>query len=440
MNNKILETSIEIALEHANKLGADQTEASCSNGKGFSVQAQNESIETIEHYSSSAFSVTVYANQSIGSATTNDLSQNALITTTEKAFSLANLTARDQFNGLADAHLMAQKPMDLKLYHPWELNVQQAQTMSLECEQAALDTDSKVENTEGANVATYENRTVYANSHGFVGLKESTGHTISCTAIAAENGSMEMDYDYTTAMNAEDLLDHKEIGEKAGLKACAHLGARKIKTQKAKVLFEPRQAKSLIRHLIAAIGGTPQYRKASFLLDTMDQVICPDFINITEEPHLESAFGSTYFDAEGVKTNPRVLVDKGMLTGYLLSSYSARRLNLITTGNAGGHHNLVVEPTVESGLEDIIKSMGTGLMVTSLIGHGVNIVNGDYSRGATGFWVENGEIQYPVSEITIAGNLKNMLRNIVLVGKDLNNESSIICGTILLDDLMIAGY
>jgi PmbA protein len=172
----------------------------------------------------------------------------------------------------------------------------------------------------------------------------------------------------------------------------------------------------------------------------MDQVICPDFINITEEPHLESAFGSTYFDAEGVKTNPRVLVDKGMLTGYLLSSYSARRLNLITTGNAGGHHNLVVEPTVESGLEDIIKSMGTGLMVTSLIGHGVNIVNGDYSRGATGFWVENGEIQYPVSEITIAGNLRDMLNNILLVGKDLNSESSIICGTILLDDLMVAGY
>ncbi len=251
---------------------------------------------------------------------------------------------------------------------------------------------------------------------------------------------MEMDYDYTTAMNAEDLLDHKEIGEKAGLKACAHLGARKIKTQKAKVLFEPRQAKSLIGHLIAAIGGTSQYRKASFLLDTMGQVICPDFINITEEPHLESAFGSAYFDAEGVKTNPRVLVDKGMLTGYLLSSYSARRLNLITTGNAGGHHNLVVEPTVESGLEDIIKSMGTGLMVTSLIGHGVNIVNGDYSRGATGFWVENGEIQYPVSEITIAGNLRDMLKNILLVGKDLNSESSIICGTILLDDLMVAGY
>ncbi|SVC44161.1 uncharacterized protein METZ01_LOCUS297015, partial [marine metagenome] len=233
MNNKILETSIDIALEHANKLGADQTEASCSNGKGFSVQAQNKSIETIEHYSSSAFSVTVYANQSIGSATTNDLSQNALVTTTEKAFSLANLTARDQFNGLADSNLMAQKPMDLKLYHPWELNVNQAQIMSLECEQAALDADSKVENTEGANVATYENRTVYANSHGFVGLKESTGHTISCTAIAEENGSMEMDYDYTTAMNAEDLLNHKEIGKKAGLKACAHLGARKIKTQKA---------------------------------------------------------------------------------------------------------------------------------------------------------------------------------------------------------------
>ena len=439
MKKQTIESEAEAALVHAKQLGADQAAVTVSSGKGFSVKAQNRSIETVEHYEDQAFSITVFVKKSMGSATTNNLSKDSLLETTEKALSLASLTAADEFNGLADSNLMATEPIDLDLHHPWKLDMGKAQTMALECEQAALESDPKVDNSEGATVGTYESHSLYANSHGFVGATNTTGHTISCTAVASENGSMEMDYEYSAARKAEDLLDHEKIGYKAGIQACSHLGARKIKTQKAQVLYSPRAAKSLISHITDAISGTSLYRKASFLLDSMDQHICPDYLTITEQPHLKSSFGSTYFDGEGVKTKPRTLVEQGVLRGYLLSSYSARRLGLTTTGNAGGHHNLLIEPTLSGGLEEIIRTMTTGLVVTDLIGYGVNILNGDYSRGANGFWVENGEIQYPVSDITIAGNLKNILQQILVIGYDCERNSAIHCGSILIDDMMVAG-
>jgi len=439
VKKQTIESDAETAIAHAKQLGADQAAVSVSSGKGFSVKAQSGLIETVEHYEDQTFGITVFVKQSKGSASTNNLSKNSLLKTTEKALSLANLTAADEFNGLADSNLMATEPIDLDLHHPWKLDMSEAQTIALECEEAALQSDPKVDNSEGATVGTYENQSLYANSHGFVGATSTTGHSISCTAVASENGSMEMDYEYSAARKAQDLLDHEKIGYKAGIQACSHLGARKIKTQKAQVLYSPRQAKSLISHITDAISGTSLYRKASFLLDSIDQQICPDYLTIAEDPHLKCSFGSTYFDGEGVKTKPRILVEQGILRGYLLSSYSARRLGLKTTGNAGGHHNLLIEPNLSGGLEEIIKTMKSGLLVTNLIGYGVNTVNGDYSRGANGFWVENGEIQYPVSEITIAGNLKNILQRILLIGNDRDKNSTIHSGSILIDDMMVAG-
>ncbi len=301
MKKQTIESEAEAALVHAKQLGADQAAVTVSSGKGFSVKAQNRAIETVEHYEDQAFSITVFVKKSMGSATTNNLSKDSLLETTEKALSLASLTAADECNGLADSNLMATEPIDLDLHHPWKLDMGKAQTMALECEQAALESDPKVDNSEGATVGTYESHSLYANSHGFVGATNTTGHTISCTAVASENGSMEMDYEYSAARKAEDLLDHEKIGYKAGIQACSHLGARKIKTQKAQVLYSPRAAKSLISHITDAISGTSLYRKASFLLDSMDQHICPDYLTITEQPHLKSSFGSPYFD--GLQTS-----------------------------------------------------------------------------------------------------------------------------------------
>ena len=429
----------EIALKYAKSLGANEASVSFAVGEGFSVTARNRAIETVQDYKDQSFSVTVYLDKSVGSASSNNLSESAIKTTIDKAFSLSSLTARDDCNGLADKERMATSAMDLDLYFPWDLDIKKAETMAIECEASALEYDDKVINSEGATVGSYMNQSLYANSHGFLGETKSTGHSISCTAIASDNGLMEMDYDYTSARHYKDLQDHKEIGNLAAKQALDHLGSRKIKTTKAPVVFSPKVSSSLISHLMTAISGSSLYRNASFLVDSKDKKICPEFISIREEPHLKRGFSSSYFDAEGVETVPRCIVEDGVLKGYLLSSYSARRLGLDTTGNAGGHHNLIVEPTAEENLESMIKNIDSGFLVTGLIGYGVNIVNGDYSRGANGFWIENGEIAYPVSEVTVAGNLKDMLMRINTIGNDPEKKGSIFSGSILIEDLMIAG-
>ena len=429
----------ETALKYAKSLGANEASVSFADGEGFSVTARNRAIETVQDYKDQSFSITVYLDKSVGSASSNNLSESAIKATIDKAFSLSSLTATDDCNGLADKERMAPGAKDLDLYFPWNLDIKEAETMAIECEASALEYDDKVINSEGATVGSYVNQSLYANSHGFSGETKSTGHSISCTAIASDNGLMEMDYDYTSARHYKDLQDHKEIGSLAAKQALGHLGSKKIKTTKAPVVFSPRVSSSLISHLMTAISGSSLYRNASFLVDSKDKKICPDFISIREEPHLKRGFSSCYFDAEGVETVPRCIVENGVLKGYLLSSYSARRLGLDTTGNAGGHHNLIVEPTADENLESMIKNIDSGFLVTGLIGYGVNIVNGDYSRGANGFWIENGEIAYPVSEVTVAGNLKDMLMRINTIGNDPEKKGSIFSGSILIDDLMIAG-
>lgn len=429
----------ETALKYAKSLGANEASVSFADGEGFSVTARNRAIETVQDYKDQSFSITVYLDKSVGSASSNNLSESAIKATIDKAFSLSSLTATDDCNGLADKERMAPGAKDLDLYFPWNLDIKEAETMAIECEASALEYDDKVINSEGATVGSYVNQSLYANSHGFSGETKSTGHSISCTAIASDNGLMEMDYDYTSARHYKDLQDHKEIGSLAAKQALDHLGSKKIKTTKAPVVFSPRVSSSLISHLMTAISGSSLYRNASFLVDSKDKKICPEFISIREEPHLKRGFSSCYFDAEGVETVPRCIVENGVLKGYLLSSYSARRLGLDTTGNAGGHHNLIVEPTADENLESMIKNIDSGFLVTGLIGYGVNIVNGDYSRGANGFWIENGEIAYPVSEVTVAGNLKDMLMRINTIGNDPEKKGSIFSGSILIDDLMIAG-
>ena len=429
----------ETALKYAKSLGANEASVSFADGEGFSVTARNRAIETVQDYKDQSFSITVYLDKSVGSASSNNLSESAIKATIDKAFSLSSLTATDDCNGLADKERMAPGAKDLDLYFPWNLDIKEAETMAIECEASALEYDDKVINSEGATVGSYVNQSLYANSHGFSGETKSTGHSISCTAIASDNGLMEMDYDYTSARHYKDLQDHKEIGSLAAKQALDHLGSKKIKTTKAPVVFSPRVSSSLISHLMTAISGSSLYRNASFLVDSKDKKICPEFISIREEPHLKRGFSSCYFDAEGVETVPRCIVENGVLKGYLLSSYSARRLGLDTTGNAGGHHNLIVEPTADENLESMIKNIDSGFLVTGLIGYGVNIVNGDYSRGANGFWIENGEIAYPVSEVTVAGNLKDMLMQINTIGNDPEKKGSIFSGSILIDDLMIAG-
>jgi PmbA protein len=439
MSEESIEHKIKFALDYAKRIGADQSSLNFGSASGFSVTAQNGSIDTVENYQDQRFSISIYLNSSIGSASSNDLSNTTIKKTIEKANSLASLTAADKCNGLADRELMAQEPLDLDLYHPWDIDIHKAQELAIECEQAALSFSSKVINSEGANVGSYKNESYYANSHGFIGASKSTGHSISCTAIAEESGLMEMDYDYTSERHPEDLIDHIEIGENAASKASANLGSKKLKTQEAQILYSPRVAKSIISHLMNAISGGSLYRKSSFLVDCLDKKICSEIMNIREEPHLKRGSSSTYFDGEGVKTKSRSIVDQGKLLGYLLSSYSARRLGMETTGNAGGHHNLLIEPSGPDDFNDLVKGMKKGLIVTGLIGYGVNIVNGDYSRGANGFWVENGKILYPVSEITIAGNLKNMFNNIEAIGSDMDNNGAIKMGSLLINNLMIAG-
>ncbi len=429
----------DMALKYAKSIGVDESSVSFADGEGFSVTARNGAVETVQDYKDQSFAITVYLNKSVGAASSNDFSETAIKSTIDKAFSLSSLTADDECNGLADKERMATEELDLDLYNPWNLDIKKAKTMAIECETYALDFDEKVVNSEGATVGSYMNQSLYANSHGFLGVSKSTGHSISCTAIAAENGVMEMDYDYTSARHYDDLQDHKEIGILAAKKALDNLGSRKIKTTKAPVIFSPRVSGSLMSHLMSAISGSSLYRNSSFLVNSKDKKICSEFINIREEPHLKRGFSSCYFDAEGVETTPRFIVENGVLKGYLLSSYSARRLGLETTGNAGGHHNLVLEPTAEEDMQSMIQNIGSGFLVTGLIGYGVNIVNGDYSRGANGFWIENGQIAYPVSEVTVAGNLKDMLMKINAVGNDPEKKGSIYAGSVLIDDLMIAG-
>lgn len=425
-------------LKLAKTAGASSAETETSFGSGQNVSVRLGETETIEYNRDKGVSVTVYFGQQKGNASTSDLSLSALKDTVEAACNIAKYTAKDAFCGLADAALMATDIPDLDLNYPWHISVDEAIEVAKRCEAAALAVDSKrITNSEGAGISTSDGVFAYANSHGFVGGYASTRHSMSCSVIAEESDAMQRDYWYTSARDFADMESAECVGKLAGERAVRRLGARPIQTGNYPVLFEAPLASGLISSLISAISGGSLYRKSSFLLDSLGKPIASSLLNIDELPHLKKGNASSPFDNEGVATKSRKLVENGVLQGYVLSSYSARKLGMQTTGNAGGSHNLIVQSTGQN-FAEILQLMGTGLLVTELLGSGMNMVTGDYSRGAAGFWVENGVIAYPVEEITIAGNMVDMLKNMVAVGSDVNTNSSKQTGSILIEKMTVA--
>jgi len=433
-----LEQVVERALALARAGGATAAEAGVGVSTGLSVTVRLGEVETLEYQRDRSLGVTVYAGQRKGSASTANLTPSAVEETIAKALSIASFTADDEYAGLPDAGLMAGELPDLDLSHPWELDAPAAIELARRCEAAGLALDKRIRNSEGASVSTHRKLRVFGNSHGFVGGYPSTSHSVSCVVLGQNDGEMQRDYWYTAARDWRALEDVEEVGRKAAAKTVQRLGADKLSTRKAPVLFAPELARGLIGHFVGAIGGAAQYRRSSFLLDASGQQVFPEAISLIERPHLKGALGSAPFDGEGVATRDRELVVNGVLDGYLLDSYSARKLGLVTTGNAGGVHNLVVQGHMLDP-KTLLAKLGTGLLVTEMMGQGVNPVTGDYSRGAAGFWVENGVVTRPVHEITVAGNLRDMFRGIVAQGEDVDRRGAIHCGSLLIDEMTIAG-
>ena len=426
-------------LDHAKQGGASACETNVSDGFGQTVTVRQDAVETIEYNRDKGLSVTVYIGHNRGNASTSDFSAKAISDTVAAALSIARHTAEDDCAGLADAELLAQTFPDLDLHHPWPLSVEQAIQVARDCEAAAFAVDKRITNSEGANVSQSETQFIYANSLGFMGGYPLSRHSLSCAVIAQHNDTMQRDYWYSVARDKADLEQVDSIGKKAGERTVARLGAKKIATCDVPVLFEAPIASSLIGHFVAAVNGGSLYRKSSFLLDSIGKQVFPPDIQIRELPFIKKGLASGAFDDEGVATIERNVVEDGKVQGYFLSSYSARKLRLRSTGNAGGNHNLVLENAMPEDFTALLKKMNKGLLVTELMGHGVNTVTGDYSRGATGYWIEGGEIRYPVEEITIAGNLNQMLAGIVAVGNDVITRGSKQCGSILIDRMTIAG-
>ena len=432
--DEIGERLIQLAL----KKGASQVEVGVSKDIGLSVQVRNQQVETLEYNRDNSFGLTVYFGHQKGIATTSDLTLSALEETVSAACNIAKYTQPDACSGLADKSLMATNAVDLGLDCPMNVTAEQAMELAMQCELAGKKYSDKVLQSEGATFNSHRNIRYLANSHGFSAAIPSTRHSLSCVLIAEDNLGMQRDYWYTIGRDFADLEPASSVGENAAQKVIKRLGAKKINTQKAPVLFVPDVARGLINSFCAAIKGASLYRQSSFLLDAIDTQVFPNFITMKEDPLLYKGLASSWFDNEGVATRAQDIVKDGILTTYLLNSYSARRLKLQPTGHAGGLHNLEVSHG-GSDFESLVKKMNKGLIVTEVMGQGVNLINGDYSRGASGFWVENGQIQHFVQEITIAGNLKSMFSNLVEVGNDRDNRSSFLTGSWLLEEMMIAG-
>lgn len=426
-------------LKHAEKGGATSCETNVSDGFGQTVTVRQNEVETIEYNRDKGLSVTVYIGQKRGHASTSDFSAQAISDTVAAALSIARYTADDDCAGLADAGLLAKDYPNLDLYFPWQISVEEAIELAKRCEQSGFSADKLVTNSEGATVSVSESQFVYANSLGFMGGYPLSRHSISCAMIAEQGESKQRDYWYSVVRDAADLETVESIGRRAGERSAARLEARKIDTCEVPVLFEAPIASGLIGHFASAISGNNLYRKSSFLIDSIgQQVFAPD-IQILELPHVHKGLASGPFDDDGVATLDRHVVENGIVQGYFLGSYSARKLGMRTTGNAGGTHNLIMKNGTPLSFQDLLKKMDTGLLVTELLGHGINPVTGDYSRGASGFWVECGVISHPVEEITIAGNLKDMFRGIIAVGTDVIVRGSKQCGSVLIDRMTVAG-
>jgi PmbA protein len=433
-----LEALVQIALEEAARLGVDQAEVAASHDTGLSATARLGEVESLEYTNDRGIWVTVYKDSRKGSASTSETTPVAIREAVAKANSFASFTAEDKHSGLADADLMCTSILDLDLDHAWDIDATSAIELALECEAAAMSFDKRIDNSEGATVATNRGVRAYGNSHGFVGSFRKSSHSISCVVLASKDGDMQRDYYYSSARDPAELESVVVIGETAARRTLGRLGARKIKTTRVPVIYVPELARGFIGHAIGAISGGAQYRRSSFLLDAAGEKIFPDFIDVHERPHLPKALASSSFDAEGVATWDRDIFSEGVLQDYVLGSYSARRLGRKTTANAGGTQNLIVPGNAED-LDALVAEMGTGLLVEELIGQGINGVTGDYSRGAVGQWVENGEIQYPVHEVTIAGNLRELYQRIELIGNDQDMRGGIRCGSLLVGEMTVAG-
>jgi PmbA protein len=433
-----LEQLCRDAVQLAREQGASQAEAGASVDAGLSLTVRMGEVETLEHQRDRGLGVTVYFGTRKGSASTSDFSPEALRETVRAACSIARYTAEDDCAGLADAELMAKEFPDLDLDHPWDPDPDVVIDMARRCEDAARGYDARIENSEGGSVTTHRGVRVYANSHGFLAGYPSTSYSLTCSVIGKSGESMQRDYWYTVARDVDELESPESVGRKAGERTVARLGARRLTTRKAPVLYVPELARGLVGHYLAAMRGGAQYRHSSFLLDREGSQVFPAFVQFSERPLMPGALASASFDSEGVATWDKEIVDKGIASTYLLDSYSARKLKRKTNGHAGGVRNLIVKAGPMD-YEALLKEMGTGLVVTELLGQGVNGVTGDYSRGASGFWVESGEIAYPVEEVTIAGNLKDIFMGIAAVGKDVDVRGGIRTGSILVSEMTIAG-
>ena len=433
-----LEGIVRLALDEADSLGVDQAEVAASHDTGLSATARLGDVEHLEYTNDRGVWITVFKDARKGSASTSETTPEAIREAVAKANSFASYTAEDRHSGLADADLMCGEVLDLDLDHAWDIDAPQAIDLAIGCEAAALSYDKRINNSEGATVSSNQGVRAYGNSHGFVGSYRKSSHSITCIVLGEKDGEMQRDYYYSAARDPQDLEDATHIGETAARRTVMRLGARKISTTRVPVVYTAELARGFIGHAIGAITGSAQYRRSSFLLDAAGETLFPAFMQIQERPHLPKAMASKSYDAEGVATWDRDIVSDGVLQDYVLSSYSARRLGRATTANAGGPQNLIVPGNADD-QDALLAQMGTGFLVEELIGQGVNGVTGDYSRGAVGQWVENGEIQYPVHEVTIAGNLRDLYSRIELIGRDQDLRSGIRCGSLLVGEMTVAG-
>lgn len=436
-HDKLKELATDV-LKYATERGASAAETEVSEGFGQTVTVRQGEVETIEYNRDKGIGVTVYIGKQRGHASTSDFTSKAMRDTVDAALSIAKFTASDDCAGLADPDLLARAVPELDLWHPWDLPVERAIELAQACEAAGFAVDARVSNSEGATVSTQETQFAYGNTLGFLDGYPSSRHGVWCSLIAGKNDAMQRDDWYETARDPADLPGPDTVGRRAGERAIQRLGARKIATTQVPVLFEAPIAASLLGHFTAAVSGGSLYRRSSFLLDSIGQQVFAPHVKVSDLPHIPKGLASSPFDDEGVATRARDIVSDGIVRGYFLGSYSARKLGLRSTGNAGGNHNLVLQDTGED-FTALLRKMGTGLLVTELMGQGVNSVTGDYSRGAAGYWVENGSIAYPVQEITIAGNLKDMFRGIAAAGTDIVRRGSRQCGSILVERMTVAG-
>ena len=432
-----LQQLVNFALENVKALSVSDAEISCSLENGLSVDVRSGDVETLTHHLDQQFSITIYDECKTGTASSTDLSENAIRQTIEKAATIAKFASADPYAGLPSQEGLAFDYPDCQLSSDWDISAQDMIALAIEAEKIGC-AHQRIKNSEGVSISTFKSDAILANTLGFMGRYPVTQHGITCSFLAKENGQMQRDYDYTVARDPSQLRSHIDVAKGAADRTARRLNARPIKTQTCPVIFEAPVARSLLRAFVSAISGGNLYRQSSFLLNALNQSVFPEFINIYQQPHLLGAIGSRPFDSEGVKTKEQFYVENGMLSSYVLGSYSARKLGMSSTGNAGGVFNLAITQS-DITLPALLKEMGTGLFVTEMMGQGVNVTTGDYSRGAAGFWVENGEIQFPVEEITVAGNLKQMFQSIRAIANDTDYRSSIRTGSILIDKMTIAG-